>query len=184
MPPALRVLVADDQAPFRNAARAVLEIAQEFEVVGEVTSGEEAVDAAVTLRPDLVVMDVKMDGIGGIEATRRILASRPQTVVVLVSSYRSEDVPERCRRVRSAGLCPEGPVQRVSAQGSPVGPGGNPSSDKYASTALTRRLMSDCHVSPSFRKIEWITFSTECSVMTSARAIAAFDFPCAISSSV
>ena len=46
-----------------------------------------------TLRPDLVVMDVKMDGIGGIEATRRILASRPQTVVVLVSSYRSEDVP-------------------------------------------------------------------------------------------
>ena len=74
VPPALRVLVADDQAPFRNAARAVLEIAQDFEVVGEVTSGEEAVDAAVTLRPDLVVMDVKMDGIGGIEATRQILA--------------------------------------------------------------------------------------------------------------
>ena len=112
MPPALRVLVADDQAPFRNAARAVLEIAQEFEVVGEVTSGEEAVDAAVTLRPDLVVMDVKMDGIGGIEATRRILASRPQTVVVLVSSYRSEDVPSA---VAESGALAFVPKDRFSA---------------------------------------------------------------------
>lgn len=91
-PPALRVLVADDQAPFRKAARAVLEVARSFEIVGEVTSGEEAVDAAENLRPDLVVMDVQMEGIGGIEATRRILAARPATIVVLVSSYRPEDV--------------------------------------------------------------------------------------------
>jgi DNA-binding NarL/FixJ family response regulator len=90
----LRVLVADDQAPFRNAARAVLEVAPDFEIVGEVTSGEEAVDAAATLEPDLVVMDLKMEGIGGIEATRQILASRPETLVVLVSSYRLEDVPK------------------------------------------------------------------------------------------
>ena len=89
----LRVLVADDQAPFRKAARAVLEVAPDFEVVGEVTSGEEAVEEAELLRPDLVVMDVKMNGIGGVEATRRILAARPETLVVLVSSYRSEDVP-------------------------------------------------------------------------------------------
>jgi DNA-binding NarL/FixJ family response regulator len=94
MPPALRVLVADDQAPFRKAARAVLEVAHDFEVVSEVTSGEEAVDAAQALRPDLVVMDLKMPGIGGVEATRQILAARPETVVVLVSSYRPEDVPE------------------------------------------------------------------------------------------
>jgi len=89
----LRVLVADDQAPFRKAARAVLEVAPDFEVVGEVTSGEEAVEEAQLLQPDLVVMDVKMNGIGGVEATRRILAARPETLVVLVSSYRSEDVP-------------------------------------------------------------------------------------------
>jgi two-component system, NarL family, invasion response regulator UvrY len=89
---ALRVLVVDDQPPFRRAARAVLEIARSFEIVGEVTSGEEAVDAAAALRPDLVVMDVQMAGIGGIEATRQIVATRPETIVVLVSSYRPEDV--------------------------------------------------------------------------------------------
>ena len=90
---ALRVLVADDQAPFRKAARTVLEVTCEYEVVGEVTSGEEAVDAIEALAPDVVLMDVKMGGIGGIEATRRILAARPETLVVLVSSYREEDVP-------------------------------------------------------------------------------------------
>jgi DNA-binding NarL/FixJ family response regulator len=94
MPTAVRVLVADDQAPFRDAARAVLGVDREFEIVGEVGSGEEAIDAARTLRPDVVVMDVVMEGIGGIEATRRIVASRPETIVVLVSSYRPEDVRE------------------------------------------------------------------------------------------
>ena len=108
----LRVLVADDQAPFRTAARAVLEVAPEFEVVGEVTSGEEAVDEAELLRPDLVVMDVMMNGIGGVEATRRILASRPETLVVLVSSYRSEDVP---KAVAESGALAFVPKDRFSA---------------------------------------------------------------------
>ena len=112
MPRTLRVLVADDQAPFRKAARAVLEVAPEFEVVGEVTSGEEAVDEAKLLRPDLVVMDVKMNGIGGVEATRRILAARPETLVVLVSSYRSEDVPQA---VAESGALAFVPKDRFSA---------------------------------------------------------------------
>jgi two-component system, NarL family, invasion response regulator UvrY len=108
----LRVLVADDQTPFRKAARAVLDVAPEFEVVGEVTSGEEAVEEAELLRPDLVVMDVKMNGIGGVEATRRILAARPETLVVLVSSYRSEDVP---RAVAESGALAFVPKDRFSA---------------------------------------------------------------------
>jgi two-component system, NarL family, invasion response regulator UvrY len=108
----LRVLVADDQSPFRKAARAVLDVAPEFEVVGEVTSGEDAVDEAELLRPDLVVMDVKMNGIGGIEATRRILAARPETLVVLVSSYRSEDVP---KAVAESGALAFVPKDRFSA---------------------------------------------------------------------
>jgi DNA-binding NarL/FixJ family response regulator len=112
MLPAVRVLVADDQAPFRKAARAVLEVAHEFEIVGEVTSGEEAVDAAEVLRPDLVVMDLKMNGIGGIEATRQILAMRPATVVVLVSSYRPEDAP---KAVTESGALAFVPKDRFSA---------------------------------------------------------------------
>lgn len=112
MPRALRVLVADDQAPFRKAARAVLEVARDFEIVGEATSGEEAVDAAELLRPDLVVMDVKMEGIGGVEAARQILAARPETLVVLVSSYRPEDVP---KAVADSGALAFVPKDRFSA---------------------------------------------------------------------
>jgi DNA-binding NarL/FixJ family response regulator len=109
---ALRVLVADDQAPFRRVARAVLEVARDFEIVGEVTSGEEAVDATEILRPDLVVMDVKMNGIGGIEATRQILAMRPATIVILVSSYRLEDLP---KAVTESGALAFVPKDRFSA---------------------------------------------------------------------
>jgi len=88
----VRVLVVDDQLPFRRAVRAVLGAMTEFELVGESTSGEEAVSAASTLRPDLVLMDVHMTGLDGIEATRLIAAERPATMVVLVSSYRAEDL--------------------------------------------------------------------------------------------
>ena len=112
MPRAVRVLVADDHAPFRQAARDVLQAARDFEIVGEVTSGEDAVDAAETLGPDLVVMDVKMDGVGGIEATRQILAIRPETVIVLVSSYRPEDVPGA---VAESGALAFVPKDRFSA---------------------------------------------------------------------
>jgi DNA-binding NarL/FixJ family response regulator len=86
----VRVLVVDDQAPFRRAARAVLGEAPGFDLVAEATSGEEAVAVARKLAPDLVLMDVNMRGIGGIEASRRIVADRPGTVVILLSSYRDE----------------------------------------------------------------------------------------------
>jgi DNA-binding NarL/FixJ family response regulator len=88
----VRVLVADDQAPFRKAAAAVLRHLPEFELVGEARSGEEAVGESAALEPDLVLLDVHMGGIDGFEATRRIVAARPATVVILVSSYRTEDV--------------------------------------------------------------------------------------------
>ena len=66
----VRVLVADDQAPFRRAARSVVGATTDFELVGEASSGEEAVALVGSLRPDLVLMDIAMDGIGGIEAAR------------------------------------------------------------------------------------------------------------------
>ena len=98
----VRVLVADDRAPFRRAARAVLEATPGFEIVGEAMSGEEAVALAESLEPDLVLMDINMDGIGGIEATRRIAEARPQTVTVLLSSYREEDLPSDARSCGAA----------------------------------------------------------------------------------
>jgi len=90
---AVRVLVVDDQAPFRRAARRVLAATPGFELVGEAGSGEQAIALAAALAPDLVLMDVFLPGLNGIEATRRIVEARPETVAVLVSSYREDELP-------------------------------------------------------------------------------------------
>ena len=79
----VRVLVADDQQPFRRAARAVVAASPGFTLVGEASSGEEAVELAAALLPDLVLLDVRMPGIGGAEAARRIAVP----LVVLISTH-------------------------------------------------------------------------------------------------
>lgn len=89
----VRVLVVDDQAPFRIAARMLLRRTDGFELVGEAATGEESVDQVGELGPDLVLMDINMPGINGIEATRRIVDQAPGTVVVLCSTYQRSDLP-------------------------------------------------------------------------------------------
>jgi two-component system, NarL family, invasion response regulator UvrY len=87
------VLIVDDQAPFRRAAHAVITATDGFTVVGEAESGEEAVEMVETLRPGLVLMDINLPGINGIEATRRITSEHPDAVVVLLSTYQAADLP-------------------------------------------------------------------------------------------
>jgi DNA-binding NarL/FixJ family response regulator len=94
---AVGVLIVDDQAPFRGAARAVVGATKEFSVVGEAESGEEAVELVESLHPDLVLMDINMGGIDGIEATRQICAANPSTMVVLVSTYAASDLAADAR---------------------------------------------------------------------------------------
>jgi DNA-binding NarL/FixJ family response regulator len=86
------VLIVDDVAPFRRVARAVIDASDGFEAVGEAVSGEEAVLAASLLRPDLVLMDINLPGIDGIEATRRIRSqARTEAPVVLLLSTWDDD---------------------------------------------------------------------------------------------
>ncbi len=99
----LRVVVADDHPPFRRAARALLAASAGFEVVGEAASGEQAVALAQALQPDLVLMDITMDGIGGIAAARALHARHPETATILVSTYREEDLPREARTCGAAG---------------------------------------------------------------------------------
>jgi two-component system invasion response regulator UvrY len=90
---AVSVLIVDDQAPFRRAAAAVVKVTRGFDVVGEADSGEEAVELTGALAPQLVLMDINMGGINGIEATRRITSASPDVAVVLLSTYQAEDLP-------------------------------------------------------------------------------------------
>ncbi len=89
----VRVLVVDDQEPFRMAARMVVEATEGFEVVGEAETGEDAVVMARDLVPDLVLMDVNLPGIDGLEATRQILAQGSRSVVMLLLSAYEERAP-------------------------------------------------------------------------------------------
>ena len=87
----VRVLVVDDQAPFRRAMAAVAEETDGFTVVGFAATGEEAVELAASLQPDLVLMDVNLPGIDGLEATRRVRSGANPPVVLLLSTYDESD---------------------------------------------------------------------------------------------
>jgi DNA-binding NarL/FixJ family response regulator len=91
------VMIVDDQPPFRAAARAVVDRVAGFELVAEVASGEEAVAVTDELRPDLVLMDINMGAVDGIEATRLIRTAHPTTKVILVSTYALDDLPPHAR---------------------------------------------------------------------------------------
>ena len=87
------VLIVDDQAPFRMAVKAVLRRLPCFQLAGEASSGSEAIALVDELHPALVLMDINMPEMNGIEATRRIVAAHPDVVVFLCSTYDVSDLP-------------------------------------------------------------------------------------------
>jgi two-component system, NarL family, invasion response regulator UvrY len=94
------VLAVDDQAIFRRTARSLIEATPGFESVGEASSGPEALKLAAELHPDLVLVDVRMPGMDGLEVARRLSGADPNVVVVLISL---EDVPELPPSVTKVG---------------------------------------------------------------------------------
>jgi DNA-binding NarL/FixJ family response regulator len=106
----VRVLIVDDQEPFRMAARMVVEATEGFEVIGEAETGEDSVELARDLAPDLVLMDVNLPGINGLDATRRILAQgegESEVVVLLLSTYEEEEYAPRAAECGAAAYIPK-----------------------------------------------------------------------------
>jgi DNA-binding NarL/FixJ family response regulator len=87
----VRVLIADDHPHFRDGLRALLLSASDLEVMGEAGDGEEAISLAAELQPDVILMDLNMPGVGGIEATRRILHTSPHIAILVISMFEDDD---------------------------------------------------------------------------------------------
>lgn len=123
----VRVLIVDDQEPFRMAARMVVEATEDFEVVGEAETGEASVEMARDLKPDLVLMDVNLPGINGLDATRQILSEqRDSTIVLLLSTYEEEEYAPRAVECGAAAYIPKavfGPDRLESAWAAARGSG-------------------------------------------------------------
>lgn len=143
----IRVLLADDQALVRGGFRMLLESAADIEVVGEATDGEQAVAMAASTRPDVVLMDIRMPGTDGLEATRRIAAdARLAGVRVLIlTTFEADEYVYQALRAGASGFLvkdtePAELVQavRIIARG-----------DSLLSPGITRRLIADIAARPA-----------------------------------
>jgi DNA-binding NarL/FixJ family response regulator len=113
MPPKIRVLIADDHRLFAEALEAILESEPEMEVVGRARNGEEAVELAVELKPDVILMDIAMPGVDGVEATKRIRKQDQDACVLMLTGSNSRtDVAS----AREAGAAAYVTKDRIAAQ--------------------------------------------------------------------
>jgi len=99
----LRVLIADDHPLFRHGLREFLNLALNIEVVGEASSGEEAITQAEALHPDVILMDVNMPGVKGIEATRQILHNSPHIRILVVTMFEDDGTVFAAMRAGARG---------------------------------------------------------------------------------
>ncbi len=138
----IRVLIADDQALVRAGFRMILDAEDDLEVVGEATTGAEAVEQALALRPDVVLMDIRMPELDGIEATRRVAGAtegeRPVRVLMLTTFDLNEYVYEALRAGASGFLLKDVPPEQL-AEGIRVVARG----DALLAPAITRRLITE-----------------------------------------
>jgi DNA-binding NarL/FixJ family response regulator len=110
----IRVLICDDHPLFRDGLRAILNAQPNLEVVGEAKNGIEAVEATRRLRPEVVLMDIDMPELSGLEATRRIVAARTSSRVLILSLYDDENLIAGCLDAGAAGyVLKDGPTSQL-----------------------------------------------------------------------
>jgi DNA-binding NarL/FixJ family response regulator len=119
----LRILIADDHPLFRSGMRALLAADPDTEVVDEAATGEEAIERADALQPDVILMDVQMPGISGIEATRRILRASPHIRILVVTMYEDDHSVFTAMRAGARGYLlkgasPDEVLRAIAAVGS------------------------------------------------------------------
>ena len=106
----IRILIADDHPIFRDGMRGLLESLADTEVVGEADTGDEVIALAETLQPDVILMDLKMPGCNGIEATKRILQTSPHIGVLVITMFEDDDsvftAIRRCSWISAQGCEP------------------------------------------------------------------------------
>ena len=133
----VRVLIVDDQEPFRQAAAAVVDLTDSFVVAGTEDSGEGCLAAVPELRPDLVLMDLGLPGIDGIEVARQLSALPHPPVVVLVSTYDEEEFggsARSCGAVDYISKSVFGPERLAAAWARRSAPGSNGSTARNATS--------------------------------------------------
>jgi DNA-binding NarL/FixJ family response regulator len=108
----VRTLVADDHPVYREGLAALLGSVPGMEVVGTAATGEEAVDLAASVQPDVVVMDVRMPGLDGVEATRRITIHSPHIAVLILTMYEDDDTVFAALRAGARGYLLKGANQK------------------------------------------------------------------------
>ena len=107
----IRVLIVDDHTPFRQGLRALLNSLTEMEVAGEAENGEEAIRKAAKLQPDVILMDIQMPGMNGIEATRLIYQSSPHIGVIVLTMFEDDDSVFSAMRAGARGYLLKGADQ-------------------------------------------------------------------------
>ena len=133
----IRVLLADDQELVREGFRMILDAQDDIEVVGEATDGAEAVSLARELRPDVVLMDVRMPGTDGIEATRRLLARRAQTRVLILTTFDLDEYIYEAMKAGASGFLLKDVPRSQLVEGIRTVARG----DALLSPSITRRLV-------------------------------------------
>ena len=149
----IRILIADDHGVIRAGLRALLEDVPDITDVGEASDGVESLAKAVELKPDILLMDLSMPNMGGIEATRQLSQSEPKVRVLILTVHEDESLLKEVIRVGAAGYIIKRAAQedlihaiRVVSRG-----------DLYIHPAMTRALFNDAAVPPKVSEIDTLT---------------------------